>query len=46
MALTKGISEPSLEFIKKNSDQIVAQSFESEKINWMSFLSDLKVRFN
>ena len=46
MAITKGISEPSLEFIKKNSDQIVAQSFQSEKINWMSFLSDLKVRFN
>ena len=46
MAITKGIPEPSLELIKKNSDKIVANSFESEKINWMSFISDLKVRYS
>tara|TARA_B100000131_G_scaffold202343_1_gene194356 strand:+ start:1957 stop:3237 length:1281 start_codon:yes stop_codon:yes gene_type:complete len=46
MAISKGISEPSLDFIKNNTDKIVADSFESEKINWMSIFPDLKFRFN
>ena len=46
MAISKGISEPSLDFIKNNTDKIVADSFESEKINWMSIFPDLKFRFS
>jgi len=46
MAISKGISKPSLDFIKNNTDRIVADSFESEKINWMSIFPDLKFRFN
>ena len=31
-----------LDFIKKNSEQIVEQAFEKEKINWKGFISDLR----
>ena len=34
MAITKGVEEPDLDFIKKNSEKIVEKSFEKEKINW------------
>ena len=40
MAINKGVSEPDLEFIKNNSDKIVENAFESEKINWKSLVSD------
>ena len=42
MAITKGVSEPDLEFIKKNSERIVKEAFEKEKINWKSFIFDLR----
>ena len=42
MAVSKGVSEPSLEYIKKNSEQIVENAFESEKINWKEIITDLK----
>ena len=42
MAITKGVDEPDLEFIKKNSKKIVEEAFEKEKINWKGFISDLK----
>ena len=42
MAITKGVEEPDLEFIKKNSERIVENAFEKEKINWKSFISELK----
>ena len=42
MAITKGVEEPDLDFIKKNSDKIVEKAFEKEKINWKGFISDLK----
>ncbi len=42
MAITKGVSEPDLEFIKENSEKIVEKAFENEKINWKSFMSELK----
>ncbi len=42
MAITKGVSEPDLEFIKENSEKIVEKAFEKEKINWQSLISDLK----
>ena len=42
MAITKGVSEPDLEFIKENSEKIVEKAFENEKINWKSLISDLK----
>ena len=42
MALTKGVSEPDLEFIKENSEKIVEKAFENEKINWKSFIPELK----
>ncbi|ABM71874.1 conserved hypothetical protein [Prochlorococcus marinus str. MIT 9515] len=42
MAITKGVSEPDLEFIKENSEKIVEKAFEKEKINWKSLISDLK----
>ena len=42
MAITKGVSEPSLEYIKNNSEQIVENAFESEKINWKAIISDIK----
>tara|TARA_Y100001933_G_C19008693_1_gene567761 strand:- start:9 stop:1289 length:1281 start_codon:yes stop_codon:yes gene_type:complete len=42
MAISKGVTEPDLEFIKSNSDKIVNNAFESEKINWKSLISELK----
>ena len=42
MAITKGVEEPDLEFIKKNSEKIVKKAFEKEKINWKGFISDLR----
>ncbi len=42
MAITKGVSEPDLQFIKENSEKIVENAFENEKINWKSLISDLK----
>ncbi len=45
MALTKGVEEPDLEFIKKNSEKIVKKAFEKEKINWKGFISYLKNPF-
>ena len=49
MAITKGVSEPDLEFIKENSEKIVERAFEYEKINWKSLIPELKnplVRFS
>ena len=49
MAITKGVKEPDLEFIKKNSEIIVQKAFEKEKISWKGFISDFKkpfLRFN
>ena len=43
MAITKGVSEPDLEFIKENSEKIVENAFENEKINRKSLISDLKI---
>ena len=45
MALTKGVSEPDLEFIKENSDKIVERAFENEKINWKSLIPELNIPF-
>ena len=42
MAISKGVEEPDLEFIKKNSERIVEKAFESEKLNWKSFIYDFK----
>ncbi len=42
MAITKGVEEPDLDFIKKNSEKIVEEAFEKEKINWKGFISDLR----
>ena len=42
MAITKGVKEPDLAFIKKNSEKIVEKAFENEKINWKGFISELK----
>lgn len=42
MAISKGVSEPDLEFIKNNSEKIVNNAFESEKINWRYLISELK----
>ncbi len=42
MAITKGVSEPDLEFIKQNSEKIVEKAFENEKINWKSLIPELK----
>ena len=43
MAITKGVSEPDLEFIKENSEKIVEKAFENEKINWKSLITELKI---
>ncbi len=43
MAISKGVSEPDLEFIKNNSDRIVKDAFETEKINWKTILSDFEI---
>ena len=42
MAITKGVEEPDLDFIKKNSEKIVEKAFEKEKINWKGFISDIR----
>ncbi len=42
MAITKGVSEPDLKFIKENSEKIVERAFENEKINWKSLILDFK----
>ncbi len=42
MAITKGVEEPDLDFIKKNSEKIVEKAFEKEKINWKGVISDLR----
>ncbi len=42
MAITKGVEEPDLDFIKNNSEKIVEKAFEKEKINWKGFISDLR----
>ena len=42
MAITKGVEEPDLDFIKKNSEKIVEKAFEKEKINWQEFFPDLR----
>ncbi len=42
MAITRGVEEPDLDFIKKNSEKIVEKAFEKERINWKGFISDLK----
>ena len=41
MSISKGVSEPDLDFINQNSEQIVKDAFESEKINWKSLISDI-----
>ena len=41
MAITKGVEEPDLDFIKKNSEKIVEKAFVKEKINWQGFISEL-----
>ncbi len=43
MAITKGVSEPDLEFIKENTDKIVERAFENEKINWKSLIPELNI---
>ena len=42
MAISKGVSEPDLEFIKMNSGKIVEDAFQKEKINWKSLLTDIQ----
>ncbi len=42
MAISKGVSEIDLEFIKLNSDKIVDNAFKSEKINWKSLITEFK----
>tara|TARA_Y100001968_G_scaffold331773_1_gene387602 strand:+ start:902 stop:2236 length:1335 start_codon:yes stop_codon:yes gene_type:complete len=42
MSITKGVSEPSLDFINNNSEIIVENAFESEKINWKSLISEIQ----
>lgn len=46
MSISKGVSEPSLEFINKNSERIVENAFESEKINWKSLISEVQNSLN
>ena len=42
MSISKGVSEPTLEFINQNSQKIVENAFESEKINWKSLITDIQ----
>jgi len=42
MAITKGVEEPDLDFIKKNSEKIVQRAFEKEKIDWKGLISEIK----
>ena len=50
MSISKGISEPSLEFINNHSEKIVSDAFESEKINWKklitTFNTPLKTKYS
>ena len=41
MAISKGVLEPDLDFIKSNSDKIVGNAFQTEKINWKSLITDV-----
>ena len=41
MAISKGVLEPDLDFIKSNSSKIVENAFQNEKINWKSIISDI-----
>ena len=41
MSITKGVSEPNLEFINQNSEKIVKDAFESEKLNWKNIIPDI-----
>ena len=41
MAISKGVLEPDLDFIKSNSSKIVENAFQSEKINWKSLITDI-----
>ena len=48
MAISKGVLEPDLNFIKSNSSKIVENAFQSEKINWQSLITDIQnpLKFN
>jgi len=46
MAISKGVLEPDLEFIKSNSGKIVENAFRSEKINWKSLITDINNPLN
>ena len=41
MAISKGVLEPDLDFIKSNSSKIVENAFQNEKINWKSLITDI-----
>ncbi len=41
MAISKGVLEPDLDFIKSNSAKIVENAFLNEKINWKSLITDI-----
>ena len=41
MAISKGVLEPDLDFIKINSEKIVENAFRSEKISWKSLITDI-----
>tara|TARA_Y100000589_G_scaffold256713_1_gene245922 strand:- start:201 stop:590 length:390 start_codon:yes stop_codon:yes gene_type:complete len=41
MAISKGVLEPDLDFIKSNSEKIVENAFRSEKISWKSLITDI-----
>ena len=41
MAISKGVLEPDLDFIKINSSKIVENAFQNEKINWKSLIMDI-----
>jgi len=41
MAISKGVLEPDLDFIKSNSGKIVENAFLNEKINWKSLITDM-----
>ena len=42
MAISKGVLEPDLNFIKSKSSKIVENAFQSEKINWQSLITDIQ----
>ena len=41
MAISKGVLEPDLDFIKSNSSKVVENAFQNEKINWKSLMTDI-----